>query len=56
MPAEAASEMLRSMAPCTRAVAPGEAPRAGRGSGTGKTECGIHTRLPPSDPFRSLRE
>lgn len=29
-------------APCTRAVAPGEDPRAGRWSGTGKTECGIH--------------
>jgi len=30
-------------APCTRAVAPGEDPRAGRWSGQGKTECGIHT-------------
>ncbi len=29
-------------APCTRAVRPGEDPRAGRWSGTGKTECGIH--------------
>ena len=29
-------------APCTRATAPGEAPRAGRWSGTAKTECGIH--------------
>ncbi len=29
-------------APCTRAVAPGEDPRAGRWSGTGKTECGLH--------------
>ncbi|QIK66690.1 phosphoadenylyl-sulfate reductase [Nocardioides sp. HDW12B] len=29
-------------APCTRRVAPGEDPRAGRWSGTGKTECGIH--------------
>ncbi|WP_082104375.1 phosphoadenylyl-sulfate reductase [Demequina soli] len=28
--------------PCTRAVAPGEDARAGRWSGTGKTECGIH--------------
>src|SRR6201996_9199114 len=27
---------------CTRKVAPGENPRAGRWSGTGKTECGIH--------------
>jgi phosphoadenosine phosphosulfate reductase len=30
-------------APCTRAVAPGEDPRAGRWSGWAKTECGIHT-------------
>ncbi|WP_062380706.1 phosphoadenylyl-sulfate reductase [Demequina pelophila] len=29
-------------APCTRAVAPGEDPRAGRWSGQDKTECGIH--------------
>ena len=29
--------------PCTRPVAPGEDPRAGRWSGTGKTECGLHT-------------
>jgi len=28
--------------PCTRRVAPGEDPRSGRWSGTGKTECGIH--------------
>jgi phosphoadenosine phosphosulfate reductase len=28
-------------APCTRKVAAGEDPRAGRWSGTGKTECGI---------------
>lgn len=40
-------------APCTRASAPGEAPRAGRWAGSGKTECGIHTRLPPSDPSGS---
>jgi len=30
-------------APCTRAVAPGEDPRAGRWAGTTKTECGLHT-------------
>ena len=30
-------------APCTRQVAPGEDPRAGRWSGNDKTECGIHT-------------
>jgi phosphoadenosine phosphosulfate reductase len=28
--------------PCTRQVAPGEDPRAGRWAGTGKTECGLH--------------
>ena len=29
--------------PCTRPVTAGEDPRAGRWSGTGKTECGLHT-------------
>lgn len=29
-------------APCTRPVLPGEDPRAGRWSGQGKVECGIH--------------
>jgi phosphoadenosine phosphosulfate reductase len=29
-------------APCTRAVAHGEDPRAGRWAGLGKTECGLH--------------
>jgi phosphoadenosine phosphosulfate reductase len=29
-------------APCTRRVAPGEDPRAGRWAGTSKTECGLH--------------
>ena len=29
-------------APCTRRVAPGEAPRSGRWAGTTKTECGLH--------------
>jgi phosphoadenosine phosphosulfate reductase len=33
-------------APCTRAVAPGEDPRAGRWAGSAKTECGIHLELP----------
>ena len=28
--------------PCTRAVAPGEDPRAGRWTGFSKTECGLH--------------
>ncbi|NYI70789.1 phosphoadenosine phosphosulfate reductase [Naumannella cuiyingiana] len=30
-------------APCTRAVKPGEDPRAGRWAGRAKTECGLHT-------------
>ena len=30
-------------APCTRKVAPGEDPRAGRWAGFNKTECGLHT-------------
>jgi phosphoadenosine phosphosulfate reductase len=29
-------------APCTRRVAPGEDPRAGRWADSGKTECGLH--------------
>lgn len=32
-------------APCTRPVAPGEADRAGRWDGRGKTECGLHTEM-----------
>lgn len=32
--------------PCTRAVRPGEDPRAGRWDGQLKTECGIHTTRP----------
>ncbi len=32
--------------PCTRAVKPGEDPRAGRWAGTGKTECGLHLPRP----------
>jgi phosphoadenosine phosphosulfate reductase len=31
---------------CTRAVRPGEDPRAGRWPGTGKTECGLHVIRP----------
>jgi phosphoadenosine phosphosulfate reductase len=30
--------------PCTRAVKPGEDPRAGRWADTEKTECGLHNR------------
>jgi phosphoadenosine phosphosulfate reductase len=33
---------------CTRAVQPGEDPRSGRWSGTGKTECGLHLPDPPA--------
>ena len=32
--------------PCTRPVAPGEDPRAGRWAGSGKTECGLHVASP----------
>jgi phosphoadenosine phosphosulfate reductase len=33
---------------CTRAVLPGEDPRAGRWSGFQKTECGLHARPSPA--------
>ncbi|RLS78284.1 MAG: phosphoadenylyl-sulfate reductase [Planctomycetota bacterium] len=33
-------------APCTRTVAHGEDERAGRWTGTAKTECGLHSRSP----------
>lgn len=36
-------------APCTRPILAGEDERAGRWSGTGKVECGIHTFLKPAD-------
>jgi phosphoadenosine phosphosulfate reductase len=35
---------------CTRAVRPGEDPRAGRWSGTSKTECGLHIIQPLTNP------
>lgn len=35
-------------APCTRPITPGEDERAGRWSGSQKTECGIHTFLKPA--------
>ena len=35
---------------CTRAVHPGEDPRAGRWSGSSKTECGLHILPPPVTP------
>src|ERR1700683_1010148 len=34
---------------CTRAVRPGEDPRAGRWSGLSKTECGLHIIQPAAD-------
>jgi phosphoadenosine phosphosulfate reductase len=37
---------------CTRAVLPGENPRAGRWPGTAKTECGLHI----IEPLRQSRE
>ena len=44
---------------CTRAVRPGEDPRAGRWPGTAKTECGLHiieplSRLPEADAEPSV--
>jgi len=35
---------------CTRAIRPGEDPRAGRWSGFQKTECGLHVADAPSTP------
>ena len=35
---------------CTRAVRPGEDPRAGRWAGSSKTECGLHVILPQANP------
>jgi phosphoadenylyl-sulfate reductase (thioredoxin) len=40
--------------PCTSAVSAGEAPRAGRWRGRGKTECGLHARLPLTASVRVL--
>ena len=39
---------------CTRAVKPGEDPRAGRWSGFQKTECGLHTAAAPAAPLVQL--
>lgn len=41
-PLRAAGYASIGCAPCTRPVAPGEDARAGRWSGTDKTECGLH--------------
>ena len=37
---------------CTRAVRPGEDPRAGRWSGFSKTECGLHIIQPQTNPVK----
>jgi phosphoadenosine phosphosulfate reductase len=39
---------------CTRAVLPGEDARAGRWSGFGKTECGLHTPATNTTPLVQL--
>jgi phosphoadenosine phosphosulfate reductase len=40
---------------CTRAVRPGEHPRAGRWSGFEKTECGLHVAEAPIPPTQFVR-
>ncbi len=44
--------------PCTRPVAPGEDPRAGRWAGLAKTECGLHVTAthPEEDPVPTQPE
>ena len=49
-PLEAQGYPSIGCAPCTSKVKPGEDPRAGRWRGWEKTECGIHTPVPDSDP------
>jgi phosphoadenosine phosphosulfate reductase len=39
---------------CTRAVLPGEEPRAGRWSGSAKTECGLHSPAASTVPLVQL--
>ena len=41
--------------PCTRRVAAGEDPRAGRWSGFEKTECGLHLETQPDGTVRLVR-
>ncbi len=38
--------------PCTRAIQPNENERAGRWTGKGKTECGLHTEMFNKDGFK----
>jgi phosphoadenosine phosphosulfate reductase len=40
---------------CTRAVRPGEDPRAGRWSGFAKTECGLHMIEPAADASKAAK-
>ena len=40
--------------PCTRPVAEGDDPRAGRWAGSGKLECGLHGWTPSASPSRRL--
>lgn len=40
---------------CTRAVKPGEDPRAGRWSGFAKTECGLHLIEPAADAAKAAK-
>lgn len=40
---------------CTRAVKPGEDPRAGRWSGFAKTECGLHIIEPVADASKAAK-
>ena len=40
---------------CTRAVRPGESARAGRWSGSDKTECGLHVAAPAVAPLVGIR-
>ena len=41
-------------APCTRPSSDSRDERAGRWAGTGKTECGLHTRFTKSEPVVSI--
>ena len=40
---------------CTRAVRPGESARAGRWSGSEKTECGLHVAPPAAAPLVEIK-
>jgi phosphoadenosine phosphosulfate reductase len=40
---------------CTRTVRPGESARAGRWSGSDKTECGLHVPAPAAAPLVGIK-